>query len=66
MVTRAHDAEIDWLAQIWYEGRREAHEHLVPKGLLQHRMLDVSDAASKPLWTGPAWSVHLDPLPTSR
>jgi ribosomal protein S18 acetylase RimI-like enzyme len=36
----ADEKEIDQLAKIWYEGWREAHEHLVPKELVRHRSLE--------------------------
>jgi ribosomal protein S18 acetylase RimI-like enzyme len=39
-VRAAEEHEIDQLARIWYEGWIEAHAHLVPAELAQHRTLE--------------------------
>ncbi|HEV7992864.1 MAG TPA: GNAT family N-acetyltransferase [Gemmatimonadaceae bacterium] len=34
------DAEVDALAQVWYDGWHEAHAHLLPAEVARHRTLD--------------------------
>jgi GNAT superfamily N-acetyltransferase len=39
-VRAAHEAEIDHLAQVWYDGWRDSHAKIVPPELTQRRTLD--------------------------
>jgi GNAT superfamily N-acetyltransferase len=57
-VRNAHNAEIDQLAKIWYDGWRDAHEQILPADLARDRTLEsfkvrLREALANVLVAGP-------------